>query len=344
MSKLKDEVDEKKEEFIIYLTNQGINVFNLSDKFYNDLCYHFDSPNGKDVPMKDRIQAFYPNITLCDKGCDNKGVDLETMKARCECLFSDLMKNDFMDNLYGQAITEVMDIISSLNIGVVQCFKDIFNKEEIKKCVGGFFILGLLGGQLSCVITFMLTGLYNIRKLIFSLSESFKLYMEKNNVINSPPKKKKGKTRIINHNKKDENNPMQSSKNMLSQKSNNNLKKSSRGIFKYNKNNSKSCTLVNETFIFYEKNNTSRKSKKSKAKIMKYNKIMNFSLKTEKSEETKHKINLIKNILTDSFDESDFDDVLNGEQRTYCQYFSEVFKNNQIFINAFCIHEILRPR
>ena len=137
---------------------------------------------------------------------------------------------------------------------------------------------------------------------------------------------------------------MQSSKNMLSQKSNSNLKKSSRGKLIYNKNNSKSSKLFNDKFIFYEKNNTSTKAKKSKTKFVKSNQIMNFNLKTEKSDERKQKINLIKNILTDSFDESDFDDVLNGEQRTYCQYFTDVFINNQIFINAFCIHEILRPR
>ena len=113
---------------------------------------------------------------------------------------------------------------------------------------------------------------------------------------------------------------------------------------KRNDINSKSSTLVNEKFIFYEKNNTSRKSKKSKTKILNSNKIMNFSLKAEKSDEAKQKIKLIKNILGDFFDESDCNDVLNGEQSTYCQYFSEVFINNQIFINAFCIHEILRPR
>ena len=40
--------------------------YSLSDEFYNDLCYHFESPNGRDIPLKDRISMLYPNITLCD--------------------------------------------------------------------------------------------------------------------------------------------------------------------------------------------------------------------------------------------------------------------------------------
>ena len=60
---------------VLFLTQQDINIFNLSDEFYTDICYNFVSPNGKDVPLNDRIKAFYPNITLCESGCTCKGVD-----------------------------------------------------------------------------------------------------------------------------------------------------------------------------------------------------------------------------------------------------------------------------
>ena len=40
---------------ILILTDQNINVFNLSDEFFTDICYCFESPNGKDIPLKDRI-------------------------------------------------------------------------------------------------------------------------------------------------------------------------------------------------------------------------------------------------------------------------------------------------
>ena len=52
----------------------------------------------------------------------------------------------------------------------------------------------------------------------------------------------------------------------------------------------------------------------------------------------------IKEYLSLSFDENDFDDVMDKEERTYCEYFSEKFKENQIFINAFFMTEPLRPK
>ena len=74
---------------VLFLAQQDINIFNLSDEFYTDICYNFVSPNGKDVPLNDRIKAFYPNITLCESGCTCKGVDLDTMESICECKFND---------------------------------------------------------------------------------------------------------------------------------------------------------------------------------------------------------------------------------------------------------------
>ena len=82
---------------ILYLTQQDINIFNLSDDFYTDICYHFDSPNGKDVPLQDRIKTYYPNITLCDSGCTSKGVNLTSMESICECKFNDLMNNELIE-------------------------------------------------------------------------------------------------------------------------------------------------------------------------------------------------------------------------------------------------------
>ena len=49
----------------------------------------FDSPSNKDVALKDRLLIYYPNITLCDSGCTNVGVNLTAMTAICECKYKD---------------------------------------------------------------------------------------------------------------------------------------------------------------------------------------------------------------------------------------------------------------
>ena len=51
----------------------------------------FESPNGKDVPLKERFLLFYPNVTFCDDSCNNIGVNLTSMKAICECKLKNLL-------------------------------------------------------------------------------------------------------------------------------------------------------------------------------------------------------------------------------------------------------------
>ena len=335
-SLIDQQLDEQKKDFVYSLTKQGINVFDLSHEFFNDMCYYYESPNGKDVPIKDRISAFYQNITLCNEGCQNKGIDLENLKAKCECIFNDIKNNNLMNNLYGQAVAEVMDVISSLNIDVVKCFKELFNKQRFKKCTGGFFILVLLVGKLGFCIRYIFDGLYNIRKYVFSLIDLFNKFMKKSPAINFPPKKKKNKSLILKSaNKKNDNNSFHNSQNYM-------MKRQSKRTRIFAK---KHLSAFNsEKFNFNEKED----SLKSKNNLKQINpKLSNFPRVNEKgknNEDENERFNKIKDLLNSSFDDEDFDDVLNSEQRQFWDYFKEKFKNNQIFVNSFCIHEVLKPR
>ena len=155
--KITNKLEDSKGKLILDLINQGINVFNVSDEFYTDICYHYNSPIGKDVPIKARISAFFPNITLCEKGCDNVGVDIQTMKAKCECKFIDIVNMDIIsDNVYGQAIQEIFELINELNIAVVKCIKDIFNKEYFAKIQVDLLLFHFLLGKLFVLLNLLL--------------------------------------------------------------------------------------------------------------------------------------------------------------------------------------------
>ena len=82
-----------------YLANQNIDIFNLSSAFYTDICYHFKSPViGKDIALKDRIKLYFPNITLCDNGCQIKGVNLTSFKAICQCILNNFIGSNIIGN------------------------------------------------------------------------------------------------------------------------------------------------------------------------------------------------------------------------------------------------------
>ena len=49
---------------------------------------------NKDIPLNDRIKTIYPDVELCDEGCEIKGINLEDMTSTCDCMFNDISNND----------------------------------------------------------------------------------------------------------------------------------------------------------------------------------------------------------------------------------------------------------
>ena len=53
-------------DLIEQIKDQGYDIFNPNDSFYNDICTPYNSMDETDVIIKDRKVDFYnDNITLC---------------------------------------------------------------------------------------------------------------------------------------------------------------------------------------------------------------------------------------------------------------------------------------
>ena len=172
---------------VLFLTEQEINVFDEFNEFYTDICYHYNSPNGKDLPPKERLRIFYPNITICDVGCTNKGVDPATKESICECKFNNILNNDILEEnaLIKGTVGEIKDLIKNSNLDVLQCYKDVFKKEYILKNVGGFIIMAILLLEIIFAIIFFALDMNKIRKYIYSLSDSYIELIQNNNKKNT---------------------------------------------------------------------------------------------------------------------------------------------------------------
>ena len=85
------------------------------------------------------------------------------------------------------------------------------------------------------------------------------------------------------------------------------------------------------------------KSKKNKnMEIITINRPIKNLKNDEKKTEKKDMID-IEEYLSEPFQENDFDEVIDKDKRSFCEYFCQIFKENQIFINTFFIKEELRP-
>ena len=193
------------------LKEQNINILDLESEFYNDICFHFDSPNGRDATLQDRIKVFYPNVTLCSAGCKNKGINITSMKVECECIFQDLLSNSLLDNdLVGDNViikgffAELREMIGNLNLEILACYKDVFDINYFKKNIGGFIILSLIFIQTICFFYFYLVSYNKLTAYISYLIEISLLLKNKNlsgrfNIPFNPLKKKRKKKAVINN-------------------------------------------------------------------------------------------------------------------------------------------------
>ena len=333
----------------LYLTQQNIDIFNLSDAFYNDICYHFESPNGKDVPLQDRIKSYYPNITLCDSGCTSKGVNLTSMESICECKFNDILNNELIEGnaLIQSALGEVSDLLSSSNLLVLKCYENVFIKDNILKGTGGFIIMVIALFEIIFALLFIFYDMNIIMKYLYNLTEYFMLYISninlfKNNIlitlsskVSAPSKKGKANTSKsikinINRNKKynNENSIKVKYEDVNLSKSANTNKSETRLINKSNKinNNSKKNKKYNEKKLmdFFRKNKPDDLSKLLRAKTNCGNINMEEYLKQD-------------------LDDMEYDDAKKLDKRTFCEFFIERLKEKQIIMDTFYHKENLRP-
>ena len=62
----------------------GINIFDPNDPVYNDICHPFANDKS-DLPLKDRRDALYQNVSLCETGCQMEGIDFKMKTVECSC-------------------------------------------------------------------------------------------------------------------------------------------------------------------------------------------------------------------------------------------------------------------
>ena len=170
------------EQLVKYFADLKINIFDINDPFFTDICFNF-SIDEKDVPLDDRIELYYQNISLCDSGCNYIGINLETFEVECSCSVQNIESNtnidiakSFLDNPLSN---EVFGLITNSNIEVLKCIKKAFNIKIVFRNYGGLMMIGVFIVQviLTCFIKYQNR---QVRNYIYSIIMSLKF----------PPKRK----------------------------------------------------------------------------------------------------------------------------------------------------------
>ena len=333
--------DKEKYDLVQYLTQQNIDVFNLSSDFYNDICYFFESPIKKDIALKDRIKLFYPNITLCENGCSIKGINSTTMKADCECKMNNLInnKNLLMNNAwYRSQVHEIEEWLSESNIEIMKCGSSLFKHRNITSFVGSLIILSLIIAQISIVVVYFIFNIKPFKKYIFDLLNTYLSY-KKNEDNSSPPKKEKRK--IIKNVGQPNKTNQKEFKLINSESIDSNIKdlNSNKNIFVNSNDSSKKSNLINNNtkdIVVFELSDQQNKNeiKKNDNELKGRNKL---ALKIEND------INM-ENFLETEFDDMAFEEVKERDKRTFNEYIIEQIKSNLLIVNIILKNNPFKPR
>ena len=345
-------------ESLEQLADQGIDIFNASNEFYTDLCFHFKSPiSGKDIPLKDRFKLFYPNITLCDEGCQIKGVNLTTWKVNCECALNNLLQKNFLSNnfLVQQSLGGLQDFLTKTNIEVMKCYKDIFDKEIYKSNSGMIIIFVFITIQIIMIFIYFFKYKMKIKKYLMTLTDKFISYLriQKNLNLVDSLSIKENNSNIIPKNAP----PKKSSLSKINIDRKNDEKLENKNLKNANKNMiMKINTRKSKSYMNFEVLNKSSKkivsnSKNDSKQNSNANIIKNLEKLEDKNKEFEPMINDLQNNLNINIDDylktdpddMDYDEAIRGDKRTYCQYFFDKVINEQILINTFFTKEVLKP-
>jgi hypothetical protein len=197
-------LDESSENYELKsaLTSQGINIYDINDPYYKDICYDFDNPYNRDMALKDRIKETYMDIELCDDGCVNTGIDLTNNVATCDCTFNEVTNNDIIHEnaALEYLVGEIFELVNSSNILVLKCYKYLL--KYFTRSMGGILIIILLVLCLIFTFIFFTYELTKMKRYIFTLTENYTSFLANySNIFKLfPPKKESLANKIMKDN------------------------------------------------------------------------------------------------------------------------------------------------
>ena len=103
--------------------NTGIDVFNINDSFFNDICHPYSDSNN-DIVLEDRIKDIYQNYSLCEEGCSYNGIDLVNKTISCDCKVKTNMSLNGSSSI---TLIYFDDIKIESNFGLIKCYQLVFS-------------------------------------------------------------------------------------------------------------------------------------------------------------------------------------------------------------------------
>ena len=367
------DADELDFDFAKFFASQGIDIFNVEDDFFSDICHPYDSYGGIDIALNDRKNEIYKNATFCQNGYKYNGVNYNTMAANCIC-DSEYLSEEYFNMTFESISFQVlkntfMSGLFNFNLEVLKCHGLAFNKKILVKNIGFYCLLSMLIIQIIFFIIYYRKKLESIYQFILKLSHrKIKKPHKKDNINNdnnkkidestisknkmkSTPPLRRTKTKQINKRDKGINSLLKKSKTISIKNLDNDLK---------NKLNSPITYDIKKNYELEENNEEkfNEKKKKKLANIDDKNFVhdikslkSDFKDKNQLEEHPKNSNELLKrkitkrinkenrkNLLDSLYDvqDMDYEEAIIYDKRGYIKMYCGYLLDTEIILGTFC--------
>ena len=157
--------------------DKGVDVFNINDSFFNDICHPYSNSDNNDIVLEDRIKDIYQNYSLCEDDCNYNGLDLINKTISCDCK---VKSNINISSINESSIVLIQfdDIKIESNFGLIKCYKLVFSFNGKPKNIGFWIFLFFMLAHIPLLFNYFWKGIEPIKEFIIK-------EMKKNGYIKS---------------------------------------------------------------------------------------------------------------------------------------------------------------
>ena len=159
-------LSEKLQNLYEELKDKGYDLFNINSAFYQDICTPFNSPDGTDVPLNDRINSYFNNDeTLCQPNCKFSDYSIETNLLKCDCDVS----NSIIDTKTIKKFTKesvyqsFYETLKFSNYKVLKCYKLAFHINSVTINKGSIMAIIYFSFYFIFLIIYMIKGIKELK-------------------------------------------------------------------------------------------------------------------------------------------------------------------------------------
>ena len=157
---LREKLDKGKEIVEEY---DDTDIFNINDKIYSDICIAVEV-DGKDLTLQDRINYFYPEMSICENNCTYNHTDYINERIYCDCSFK--KEFDFKREYYPTVEIDTdrvkNDQGSNMNIAVLKCIPNLKYKKSLSGNGGFIFMLIIIAIEFILLLIIIILGISSL--------------------------------------------------------------------------------------------------------------------------------------------------------------------------------------